>query len=132
LTREWGRLPDLRVVLRSVPLGESLLLMYYQWVADKLLFLLSEEAVAVPPDRASELVLALRPTPGALRARAKIERALSSRASAVAFDSQEKAALLDGLNISLDTHGFESLGADLASLRGALEYELGVMEDAAS
>jgi hypothetical protein len=101
-------------------------------VGDKLIFLLSEEAVGIPSERASELVLALRPTPGALKARAKIERALSSRASAVTLDQPEKAALLDGLNAWLEQGGFESLGADLASLRGALEYELGVIEDAAS
>jgi hypothetical protein len=101
-------------------------------VSDKLLFLLSEEAVAVAPDRASDLALGLRPTPGALRARAKIERALSQQLSAVTLDRQEKAALLDSLTTRLEVDGIESLGSDLACLRGALVYELDVSENAVS
>jgi hypothetical protein len=101
-------------------------------VPNRLLFLLSEEAVAVPPDRAFGLARALRPTPGAIRVRAKIERALNSRASAVQFDRQEQSALLAGLNACLNNRGFEALGTDLAYLRSALEWELGVTDDTPS
>ena len=99
------------------------------WV---LLFLLSEEAVPVPVERATALVVRLRPVPGALAARAKLDRALSTRASAVSFARSEKAALLDGVNAWVSEGGFETLGPELIDLRGALEYDLGVSEDASA
>jgi hypothetical protein len=88
--------------------------------------MLSEESIPVPVDRANRLALKLRPVPGALGARAKIERALSTRSAAVSFDRVEKAALLDALNSWMDSEGFETLGPDLIDCRGALEYELDV------
>jgi hypothetical protein len=95
-------------------------------VSDRILFQLSEESLPVPIEQAGRLVLKLRPVPGALSARAKIDRALSARVTAVSFDRSEKSALLDALNRWLDDGGFEALGHDLIDLRGALEYDLGV------
>jgi hypothetical protein len=95
-------------------------------VSDRILFQLSEESLPVPVEQAGRLVLKLRPVPGALSARAKVDRALSTRAAAVAFDRFEKTALLDALDEWLDESGFEALGPDLVDLRGALEYDLGV------
>jgi hypothetical protein len=97
-------------------------------VPDRLLVLLSEESVSLPTDRAVELVHRLLPVPGALRARATIERALSTRASALSLDRLEKQALLIALNTWMDAAGFEELGPDLIDLRGALEYDLGERE----
>jgi hypothetical protein len=100
-----------------------------QWIAvpsEKILFLLSAESLAVPVERMWGLVLKLRPVPGALRARAKIERALNARASAVFFDRPEKTALLDALNAWMDDGGVKALGPDLAYLRSALGHDLGV------
>ena len=93
---------------------------------DRILFQLSEESLPVPVEQAGRLVLKLRPIPGALSARAKIDRALSTRLAAVSFDRPEKTALLDALNRWLDDGGYGALGPDLVDLRGALEYELGV------
>jgi hypothetical protein len=95
-------------------------------VPNRILFQLSEESLAVPVEQAGRLVLKLRPVPGALSARAKIDRALSTRATAVAFDRTEKTALLDALDGWLDDGGFGALGPDLVDLRGALEYDLGI------
>jgi hypothetical protein len=98
-------------------------------VRGQILFLLSEESVSVPAERMDRLVLKLRPVPGALKARATIERALSTQASAVSLDRTEKMALLDGLNGWLLDGRFEPLGTELIDLRGALEYDLGVGND---
>jgi hypothetical protein len=76
-------------------------------------------------DQASRLVLKLRAVPGALTARAKIERALSARASGVSFNRTEKTALLDGLDAWFLDSGLEGLGPELVDIRGALEYDLG-------
>jgi hypothetical protein len=89
-----------------------------------LLFLLSEESVAVPRDDADGLAFKLRPVPGALGARAKIDRAVRAKASAVSLTRIERAALLDALNAWMDSGGFKALGPDLATLRGALEFDL--------
>lgn len=88
--------------------------------------MLSEESLSVPIERMRRLVLELRAVPGSLRARAKIERALSVGATAVSFNRDEKVALLDALNTWLLADGFEPLGPDLIDVRGALEYDLGV------
>lgn len=97
-----------------------------------LLFLLSEESIPVPVEHVDDLLRRLRPVPGALRARAKIERALSVRAAAISLGRLEKAALLDALNDWFDDGGINALGADLVNLRGAIEYDIGAVEDAAS
>ena len=94
-----------------------------------LLFLLSEEFVPVPADQVDELVRELRPVPGALSARARIERALSTRAAAVSLGRQESAAVLDALNARVEADGLDALGADLIYLRTAIEYELGVRDE---
>jgi hypothetical protein len=95
-------------------------------VTDRILLLLSEESLSVPIERMWRLVLELRPVPGSLSARAKIERALGVGATAVSFNRDEKVALLDALNTWLQADGFKPLGPDLIDVRGAIEYDLGV------
>jgi hypothetical protein len=94
-------------------------------VADTILLLLSEESLSLPMDEASRLVLKLRPVPGALTARAKIERAVSMRAAGVSFNRAEKKALLHALDAWFSDSGLEGLGPELVDIRGALEYDLG-------
>jgi hypothetical protein len=71
-------------------------------------------------------MLRLGPLAGTLSARAKLERALSANAEAVRFGRYEKTALLDALNTWMNTGGLDALGRDLADVRGALEYDLGI------
>lgn len=96
------------------------------------LFLLSEESVPVPVDQVDGLVVRLRPVPGALSARAKIERALSTRAAAISLGRPEKAAVLDALNAWLNDGGIEAVGSELLNLRSAIEYDVGAAQDTAS
>jgi hypothetical protein len=95
-------------------------------VPDSIVVVLSQESIQVPADCLRGLVLKLRPVPGTLSARAKIERALTADARAVSFDRFEKAALLDALNAWVRSAGFDALGPDLIDVRGALEYDLGL------
>jgi hypothetical protein len=97
-----------------------------------LLFLLSEESVPVPVEQVEGLLCKLRPVPGALSARSKIERALSTRAAAVSIGRAEKAAVLDALNAWLTEEGFQAVGSELVDLRGAIEYDLGGAEGTVS
>jgi hypothetical protein len=91
-----------------------------------ILIVLSDESIPVPIDRLRGLMLKLRPVPGTLSARAKIERALTENSEAVRFDRYEKNALLDALNAWINTGGLEAIGPDLADVRSALEYDLGI------
>jgi hypothetical protein len=101
-------------------------LLYELQVPDTILVVLAQECVAVPTDRLRGLMLMLRPVPGTLSARAKIERALTANGTSISFDRFEKAALLDALNAWMNTGGFDALGPDLVDVRGALEYDLGI------
>ena len=100
--------------------------MYELRVLETILVVLSEESIPVPADSLRGLMLKLRPVPGTLSARAKIERAFTGNADAVRFDRYEKTALLDALNTWMNSGGLDALGPDLADVRGALEYDLGI------
>jgi len=100
--------------------------LYELRVGGPILIILAEESIPVPADSLRGLMLQLRPVPGTLSARTKIERALAANAEVISFDRYEKMALLDALNAWMNTGGLHALGPALADVRGALEYEFGI------